>query len=506
MSDSIHDEQAPKKDEERKKGGVSFSLEQLESLQNTLAQAGSGAGSAGAGATAAAGALGSKIAMVVVVSMLGAGAFNMSRLNAPPKPLIAAPSKAKFADKTKYEGDLSKLPSSEKSVEHIQDVVIGNMDGKTAEQRAADAAAADAQAKAEADQQAKDQAAAKAAQDAQAASAVTPAPSAPAAPTTNSSHGAPSIPKPNSPFSSKFGALSGAPAGAGGTGASGGGAHPGAGAGLAHPAASGLSKGFGPNGASAKSGGSRAIGGGKGGNAFSQLTTVNGFSRSGAASGTGEGGASNADRGFSNNGGIGGSPIAGGGGGVSGQGVHTGAATSKGSQSGPIGSGAGQGDGTQAAAAASHTNATSWQGFVDIGKIAMIIGVAMLAAAFLLSKKAEAIAAANALDGGAAAAPWFLAAQICAGIAIAAGAVAAICGIAIMGQGQMVAGALFTAGGAAIGVLAYLQLTSATDQSAEASSKLWAGADTPGPAAGSTLTPGGGLPSFGGGAPETMMA
>ena len=463
MSDTTTDAQ---KDEERKKGGVSFSLEQLESLQNTLQAAspvgvGAGVGAGGAAASAA-GALGSKIAMLIVLSMLGAGAVNMARLNAP-KPKLAAPRHDRPAEKPKYEGDLSNLPKSEAPVEHIQDVVIGNMTGKSAEQLAADAAAADAQAKAEAeaDQKAKDSAAA--------ASAAAPAaPTGPEAnrPTVAGSKAPPAIPKPNSPFNSKFGGLSGVPGGGGGGAHASGGAPaaPPAGA-LARGAASTLSKGFGPSGPGAKSGGRAIGGGGKGGHAFGQLQAVNGFSRAGARASSAEGGANGADRGFSNGGNYGGSPIGvgGGGAGISGAGTHTGAAGGKTAQSGPIGSGMGE-DGTKAAAPATASNATPWQTFVDIAKWALIIAGIMMLATFVLASMAKKT---TPIGSG-----LMLAAQICAGIAVAAGAVAAACGIAVAAMGQTMQGLMFTAGGAVVSFLAYKQLTNEMDESSQAADKV----------------------------------
>jgi hypothetical protein len=490
--------------EEKKKGaapvplgsggsGASFSLEQLESLQFTLSQTSATAAATTASATAA---LVSKAVMLVLVTMLGAGAMNMRHANELPKTGIARPSAP--AEKPKYEGDLSNLPTKPQDQPALQDVVVGDM-ARKGEDDAAAKAAADAAAAAEAEKQAQAQKEKDEAGKAAKAASATPAMAA-----GDLTAKAAKMPQAKKAFNKSFGQLSSSLGG--GSGLSGG-----IGGSFQRPltasAAPGASRGMGASPAPRGGGATKAIGSGRGGRAFRQLQNANALSRA-AAHTSGEAAAQGASGAFDNNRG-GGSPITGGGAGITGIGTHTGGADTRPNQGGPIGSGAGNGDGTSAPPESGHSNATPWQTFVDIAKWAMLAAVALMLAAYILAQHAKAIAAANALDGGVAAAPWFMAAKICAGLAIAAALTVTTMGLIVMGQGQMMQGGLFAAGGAAVGVLAYLQLTSAIDQSNAAKANLWAGPDQVGPMSNSVVDPsalGGGSLGSGDSAGVTALA
>lgn len=458
-------------EEEKKKGaaplpaggagsgaGSSFSLEQLESLQNSLGQLGMGApaagGAAGGGMAAA---LASKVGMIIVVGMLGVGAMNMRSnqlsLNAKPR--------AK-AEKPHYEGDLSNLPTNPQQPDAIQGVVIGDMTRK-GDEAAAEAAAAEAAARAQADadaEAAKKQADDQAAAAAKAAASMSPTPAMKAGDLTAKAAKLP-LGKGGKGFDKKFGQLS-TSLGSGSGGASSSASF------KPNAVAQGQSKSMG---ASPKATGMRGLGakgGGRGGRAFGQLQNINGLSRQGAKVG-GEGGSSLADQGFSNGAG-GGSAITGGGSGVGGAGVMISHPDSS-PNGAPVGgqNGGGNADGTQAPPDAGHKNATPWQKYVDIATWAMVIaGIALLATYVLAQMAKKTIPVGSGL---------LLAAKIAAGIAIAAGAVCAAMGLIVMGMGQTMQGLMYTAGGAIVGVLAYKQLVSEMDLSKEASETLISGPD-----------------------------
>ena len=105
---------------------------------------GAGGGSFGAGA---AGALAAKIGVSLLAMSLGAGAWSLGKAMRPdtskftrrPKALALA------AEKQKYEGDLSNLPSNQAGRGDSLGMVLGSMDGLTPEERAAREAAAKAE-------------------------------------------------------------------------------------------------------------------------------------------------------------------------------------------------------------------------------------------------------------------------------------------------------------------------------------------------------------------------
>jgi len=342
------------------------------------------------------------------------------------------------------------VPSKPEEQPAIQGVVIGNMDGKTDEQRAAEAAAADAAAKAEAEKQAKDADAAKAVAAAAPVASATPAMKA-----GDLSSKAAKIAKANT-FDKKFGQLSSS-LGSGNSGLAGG-----IGGSFQRPLnAPALGKSGGMQGNNAAKGGAptKAIGAGRGGRAFRQLVNANQQSRSAARS-SGEGAAQGASGAFDNNRG-GGSPITGGGAGITGQGVHLGASDSKPNQGGgPIN--AKDGGGTQAPPDAGHTNATPWQTAVDVAMYCGIAAGLLLLIAKVLMKSAKSTIP---IGSG-----LFLAAQICAGLALACAAAVMVCGGIIMGYGQTMQGGIMMAVGGVIGYLAYDTLT--TDKEPDAGAKI----------------------------------
>src|SRR5205823_1879132 len=139
------------------------------------------------------------IGMLIVVTMLGAGAMNMAKK---PTPLNGASRARAKAEKVKYEGDLASLPTRQEQPEAIQGVVLGDLDRKGDAQDAAAAAAADAAAKADGKAEAKADEAGKAAAAAQSASAT------PAMAAGDLTAKAGKLPGGKQGFEKKFGALS----------------------------------------------------------------------------------------------------------------------------------------------------------------------------------------------------------------------------------------------------------------------------------------------------------
>jgi hypothetical protein len=370
-----------KKEEEKKKGGVVFSLDKLQTLQRGMSSMGAGGASA-----AATQALIGKIAVALLVGIVGSSAVGISKLNK----ATGVDNKAKFgsikrtrADKPKYDDvDPSKLATRPAAASSLPGVVEGDMSGKTEAQKAqeaAEAAAAQEQAEAEAKRKAEEEAQAKAAEEQAKAAAA-----AAAAGSANASASAPA----NMPTGPVGGGakLSGGLSGLGGGGGGGGGgsgarmsaASAGASTGFSKDMKGGIARGGSPARGLKMAGATRS---------FRQLQASNQLSRSGAAAGGTEAGSASASNAFGGHSGAG-SPIGGGGAGITGPGVFTGKATTSGSGGGPMGGG-GAGGGTEAAPEAQGKDDSPWKGARDRGLQMMLAAIGCITAAILIKKFAD---------------------------------------------------------------------------------------------------------------------
>ena len=394
------------------------------------------------------GGLGAKIGVSILAAALGAGAYGLGKTLAPNEAKLAAAKQSKlFADGApRYGGDLSGLPSNGRAPDSLG-MVSGSLDGKTPEQRAAEAAEAQAAANAGAQVQADQD---DAAQQAPAAAGVPDPASLAAAAGAGASAGK------SGPFASRFGNLSsalsgqsGASALAGGAGLSGGigrsfdslAKSPGKITGIGAPRA--------PSRASARQ--ARPTTSHGRGLARRQLDRAVDLSNQ-ARTGVNETRATRADTPFTNNPGAG-SAIGGvgsGTGGVLGPGADE-VAVNQPNTGGPI-------DASNAsvtpdcnaqfpdggyltptggcAPKVKGKNVTPWQGLSKMAMILLIIGNALLLAAYLMS-----------LTGyGKEFAYMF------AYAAAAVGAIVSVLGMVIMGMGQTLQGLIYTLSGAGLAV------------------------------------------------------
>ncbi|HAM35566.1 MAG TPA: hypothetical protein DEB40_02035 [Elusimicrobia bacterium] len=116
-----------------------------------------GVGGSGGTAGALAG-LGGKIGVSLLVCALSVGAYSVGKVLAPDSSRFEAKKKPQLfakAEKTKYEGDLSKLPGDSRASPSGLGMVSGSLDGLTPEERAARAKAEEEKRKAEAEAAAK---------------------------------------------------------------------------------------------------------------------------------------------------------------------------------------------------------------------------------------------------------------------------------------------------------------------------------------------------------------
>ena len=361
-----------KKKDERKSGLPPISLRAAEGAVRGGSSWFGGAGGgglfsgggllSGGGWSLGAASLGGKIAVALLLTALGVGAFGVGRMLAPHDvDADLAPQRLAFDSAPKTDKTAaSSLPGGDASGSAMQ-VIPESLDGKTPEQRAAEAAA-----KAEAERKAREaaEAAAKAAQ-AEATpkiADVTPPPSADL--TAEASK--------KNPFTTKFGALTqfGGAHGAlnGGAGMSGGvkgfeqkALAPGEPKGMAKAAATHIAAR-----AVSRLPSSRARG-----FAFRQLDRANGMSRAGAAS-TGETSSTLADSAFSN------APISGQA--VTGGGAGTQALGGAGTQTGgPVpGNENTSNNGTQAPPDAQHQDSSQWKQIAMAGAGALAGGMMLL--------------------------------------------------------------------------------------------------------------------------------
>lgn len=407
---------------------------------------GGGGGGGFAGAVGGSGVLAFKAALLALLAVMCVGAYNVGSSMAPAKKGALQKPKT-FASK-----DIAAAPSANNAASVALPsglaMVNGSLDGKTPEERAAEAAAAAAAAKAEADRKAKEEedARKKAEEDAKknAVPAVDPAAMAAAAGAGAGGAGAGAGGK--GIGHGKFGALSSSLGGghsglAGGAGLSGG-----VGRAFAATGSSGKSNSFGktaaPSRATAKAAATpRAMGKGR---AFRQLVNANQRGQAARSSGGAEGAAQAADDGFTHNAGAG-SAITGGGAGTGGAGAgdHAPSADPN-SSKGPTGC---TGDCSGGAANVGHTDSSPWKDEIETaGKLEIAAGI-MLLVAGIFSKLSNA--------GG----PWTqffkIAAGILGGIAAIMGGVIAGLGASINGKGgpgtmHIVIGGAYVIGGAAV--------------------------------------------------------
>ncbi len=442
-----------KKDDDRKAGLPALNLRSAGAYGGAMP----GAPAAGAGAGAGLlglGTLGGKIALVLVLTTLGAGAFGVVRMLAPSQEgsmrswRVGA---ARPSDQPAVSAQPA-APSAQAESSGLG-MVSGSLDDRTAAQKAADAAAA------------------KAAADAAAASKADASANATPAAVAGSLTAQAGGPK-ASPFATKFGALSQGTAGGGQIGAAlNGGSGLSGGIGLGFDHALGAPKGFSSSrGTPAAQSALMARSGTRGrGIAYRQLTRANGLSHQAAAS-SGETSNALASEAFNNHPVGAGSPITGGGA----MGATTGAGTTAG---GPLNGPTNgvQMQNTQAAQTASHKDSTPWGAQAKLATMLLVIaGIALLAAQLLAAMARKAWIAAS----------WAMPlAQMLAVVAAGLGAAAAALGILMMKQGQMMYGAIFTGGGALISILSVKALlddtfnantavhnagTTATDKAADA--------------------------------------
>lgn len=365
--------QQPKRKDERKSGLPPISLRAAEGAARGsswfggaggggLFGGGSGGFLSGGGWSLGAASLGGKVAVALLLTTLGVGAFGVGRMLAPHDvDADLAPQRLAFDSAPRTEKPAaSGLPGGDASGSAMQ-VIPESIDGKTPEQRAAEAAA-----RAEAERRAREaaEAAAKAAQ-ADAAPKIADVTPPPAADLTAEAGK-------KSRFATKFGELSkfGGAHGSltGGAGMSGGlngfnqkALTPGEPRGMAKPAAAHI----------AARAISRLPSSHARGFAFRQLGRANGMSRAGAAS-TGETSSTLADSAFSNAP-ISGQAITGGGAGsqeLGGAGTQTG---------GPIaGNENRSNNGTQAPPDAQHKDNSQWKQIAMAGAGALAMGMALL--------------------------------------------------------------------------------------------------------------------------------
>lgn len=423
---------------DRKKGGLPFGL----------GGGGSGSGFAGAlgGSGSGAGALGallSKAAVMLVVGMLGVGAYNVGKGMAPKMPKKAPPKPFAQAEKPKY-SDLSGVIKTQDAGASSLSMVSGSLDGKTPEQRAAEAAAAEAAAKAEAERKAKEEADAAAAAtgpaDAAGKAAGGGMPDAAALAGAVGAAGSAAPGGKGSPFGSRFGQLSSG-LGGGHSGLSGG---------------AGMSGGIGRQFEAGKLGQMKAMpqattpgrtsakpvaNNGRSGRAFKQLQAAKQRSVMGAQAPSAEGASQAADSAFNNNPGAN-SAITGGGAGTSGAGsggtaapgANPGGNSGGGPTTGSEGTDSGTGDDPCPAEGCPGSDVTPWGGLVKLASMCILIASIILGVAALLASAPAGISTA--------AAEWL------GGIAAALGGIALLLGAAILAQGQKWQGALFmTMGG-----------------------------------------------------------
>lgn len=422
------------------------------------ATGGSGAASVGGYSATALNGFGltfSKTMLVIIAtSVIGSGAIYggiQSAANSRP----AAPAKpALFSqEKIKLEGDTSNLPSTPNTIPNSMGFVTGSRDGLTPEERAqreADAAAA-----AEA-QRVADEEAAKKAEAEQTAANAAPDPNELLASAKEDGKEAPG----GTAFGKKFGSLStnmgGGSALTGGAGLSGGvnrqfapktaPAIPKAAAGSMTAMKGGSRPTY------ARSGNSKLAASKTKGFARKQLAHANAYSRRGASSGKGENAASDAGTAFDNNSSAG--HIISGAGIGAGKGGNGGADATmnpNGSEGGPTG-----GDPTMDCGANNYQTADGGcapikeTGGKDANPTLTLISNVVMAMLGMIGVIA-AIAAMSGPFG-----PWMIP------VLIAMGAIIGLLGLAMMAMGDIVAGGIATAAGAAIAYMAAFALPSLT--------------------------------------------
>lgn len=445
-----------KEEEERKKAGVPLTLARggkgVASLARGGAGMGAGAGTVAAGNVGSAAIVLSKAGILIVMTALGIGAWGVGQYMRPgnndfaPKTKVGAD---KNAAKPSYDVDPSSLPKDSARNDAMM-VVPTSLDGKTEEQRRAEAEAAAAAAKAQEEANKPQE---PKAPDANAVVAGVVPGDAAAAAAAGAADGAK-----KGAFANKFGTLSTLGSGrAGGSQLTGGSGNFG-GVGQNFGQKLGSARGMGVTRSPGRTS-ARIARGTPGRSAFRQLQNANALSRAGASGATGEAAATSAGQAFNNNPGAN-SAITGQGaqptntGGVGGG--NTAPSTNP-SGSGPtLGTenyGNGGGDGTSTPPMPRGQDVSPWKMAAAVGGACLMLAGVLLMASAICSNIGK--------GAGPTAPGWFAAAKYLAMAAMALGAIATLCGLAVMGMGQTMYGMIMTGGGALITVLAYMAMSGA---------------------------------------------
>jgi hypothetical protein len=410
-------------------------------------------GGVGSGAAAGMGLLG-KVAVLGLIGTLSAGAWQFGKaMNGEDtsasgaKPKVFADSGSKYSD-----ADLANVMRSNNGMmPNSLGYVSGSLDGMTPEERARkEAEAAEAARLAEEEARKAEEEAAKA-QPADVAGS--PAGIDPNA-LLKGAQGAGKDDK-SGPFSKKFGSLSTSFGGglAGGSGLAGGVGRGFSNADLNNKASAGKVSAM--RSAATRTSMSKARPArntGTRGLASRQLSNANALSRQAAGASGPENSAQAADAAFNANNGAGNVISGPGVGNGGGSGVGDSGGSTNPNTGGPVG---GQDDPYQAPATPAGKNVTKWQGMVDMAKMLLMVLTVLGLLALILEKTGY----------GAALLP------VIYGAMVAVGAIVALLGIAIMAMGQYLQGAIFTAIGAIAAYLAYQQITTDANQTAEVAAR-----------------------------------